>query len=88
MDVIADRMDVANIIKNECYLDTLNQVLMKPYQRKLISHFKKNKDDETKLAFEIPISQAIDTLICKVTNLEDTGSEQKINRFLIELISS
>ena len=63
MEVIADRMDVANIIKNECYLDVLNQVLMKPYQLKLISHFKKNKDDETKLAFDIPISGAIDTLI-------------------------
>ena len=63
MEIVADRMDVANIIKNECYLDVLSQVLIKPYQQKLISHFKKKKDDETNLAFAIPITGAVDILI-------------------------
>lgn len=63
MEIIAERMDVANIIKNECYLDALSQVLMKPYQLKLISHFKKKQDDETKQAFEIPITSAIETMV-------------------------
>ena len=87
-DVIAERMDVGNIIKNECYLDTLSQVLMTPYQVKLISHFKKSQDDETKQAFDIPITQAIETLTQKATAQSCSGNELKINEFLEGLIAS
>lgn len=62
MEIVAERMDVSNIIKNECYVDALSQVLMKPYQMKLISHFKKQQDDETKQVFNIPLAEALQTL--------------------------
>lgn len=30
-EIISERMDVGSILRNECYLDTMAQVLMTPY---------------------------------------------------------
>jgi hypothetical protein len=49
MEIIAERMDIANVIKNETYINTISQVVIEPYQMKLIAYFKKHKDDETLL---------------------------------------
>lgn len=62
MDIITERMDVATIIKNESYINTMSQVLIEPYQMRLISYFKKQKDDETIQVLKMPINTALETL--------------------------
>ena len=62
MEIMADRLDIVSIISSEGYLNVLSNVLMEPYQMKIISYFKKRKDDRTTVAYSIPIEAAVKTL--------------------------
>lgn len=62
MEIMAERLDIATLISSEGYLNALSNVLMEPYQMKIISYFKKRKDDGTKLAYSIPIGEAVNRL--------------------------
>lgn len=86
MKIIAERMDIKNLVAREACASVLSLVLMHPYQLKIISHFKKRQDDETKIAFEIPIEAAVNQMS---RNLKDPCTpeiEQKINTMLSEHI--
>jgi len=52
-------MDVSNVVNNCGNITLLSNVLMEPYQMKIISHFKRGAEDETKLARKIPITEAV-----------------------------
>jgi hypothetical protein len=67
MEIMADRLDIISIISSEGYLNALSNVLMEPYQMKIISYFKKRKDDRTTVAYSIPIEEAVKTLNTKNT---------------------
>lgn len=59
MKIISERMDIKNLVSREACASALSLVLMRPYQMKIISHFKKTQDDETKIAYDLPIDEAI-----------------------------
>lgn len=40
--VISERMDISNMVTNSGNISLLSSVLLKPYQMKLIAHFKKS----------------------------------------------
>ena len=79
MKIIADRMDIRNIVSCEANISALSGVLILPYQMKIISHFKKRQDDETKIAYTIPIGTAIKELKEKATNPNIEPVENAIN---------
>lgn len=62
MEVVVDRMDIRNIITCEGNISALSNIFMLPYQVKIVSHYKKRQDDETKIAYTIPIGTAIKEL--------------------------
>lgn len=72
-------MDIANIIKNEVYVNTMSQVVFEPYQMRLISYFKKNKDDETLLVLQMPIAEAVDIFKDKMDDKSVPEIEARIN---------
>lgn len=59
---MADRLDIRNIMNSEANINILSNVLMEPYQMKIISHVKKGQDDSTKLTNDVPIDAAIEEL--------------------------
>lgn len=60
MAIMADRLDIVAIFSSEGFVNTLSNVLMEPYQMKIVSYFKKKDDDTSKLAYTIPIETAIE----------------------------
>lgn len=88
MDIIAERMDVATIIKNESYISTMSQVLIEPHQRKLISYFKKQNDGETIKVLMMPITVALETLFKKRADQDVPKIEATINDFLLQIVES
>lgn len=88
MKIISERMDIKNLIGREACASALSLVLMKPYQRKVVSHFKKTSDDETKLAFDLPIDQAMQQLTDKLENQSTPEIEQRMNRILSSIIQA
>ena len=46
-------MDIGKIVKNNGYVDLITNVLIQPYQTKILSHFKQMSDDKTKLAMDL-----------------------------------
>lgn len=79
MKIIADRMDIRNIVAAEGNISALSSVLMLPYQIKINSHFKKAQDDETKIAYTIPIGVAIKELRQKANDPSIDPVENEIN---------
>lgn len=61
---------------------------MKPYQRQIISHFKKTQDHETKVAYDLPIDQAVQQLGKKLGDPNTPEIEQRMNQILKCLIQS
>lgn len=87
MKIIAERMDIKNLVAREACASVLSLVLMHPYQLKIISHFKKSQDDETKIAFEIPIEAAVNQMSRNLKDPRTPEIEQKINTILSEHIT-
>lgn len=88
MEIMADRLDVISIFSSEVFVNALSNVLMEPYQMKIISYFKKRQDDASKLAYTIPIDAAIDQLKQKSGSSETGHIEEKINQFLLNLVKT
>ena len=86
MDIMAERLDIATLISSEGYLNALSNVLMEPYQMKIISYFKKKKDDGTKLAYSIPIGEAVNVLKRRTQELDYGSMETKVNRYLNQIV--
>lgn len=86
MKIIADRMDIRNIVLCEGNISALSNIMMLPYQMKINSHFKKAQDDETKIAYTIPIGQAIKELMQKANNPNIDPVENEINKLLLEIV--
>lgn len=86
MDIMSERLDIATLISSEGYLNALSNVLMEPYQMKIISYFKKRKDDGTKLAYSIQIDQAVKTLKTRTLELDYGNMESKVNRYLTKIV--
>jgi hypothetical protein len=79
-------MDISSIVNNCGNVNLLSNVLMEPYQMKIITHFKRGAEDETKLARKIPIVEAVRQLF---TNLKEKKGDQihrNIDLFLLRLI--
>ena len=68
METIRERMDVRSMVTNAGNINVLSNVLLEPYQIKLISQFKTKSDDETKLAKKISVKQAVDELQANLNN--------------------
>lgn len=81
-------MDAATIIKSEANISLLNQVLLKPYQMKILSHFKKAESDETFLTKEIPIDEAVNQLQKSLNDLEKDKISHRVDKYICELITS
>lgn len=56
-------MDIGAMVTNCGNVNLLSNVLLEPYQMKILSHFKRSNKDETKLAKKLPIGQAIQALL-------------------------
>ena len=86
MAIMADRLDIAAIFSGQGYINALSNVLMEPYQMKIVSYFKKKQDDSSKLAYAIPIETAIDQLRQRSKKDGPGGLESKINDFLLKIV--
>lgn len=61
MNLVSDRLDVKKLILNEGNLNALCNVLMEPYQLKLISHFKTTTQEQSGHN-NLSVDQAIELL--------------------------
>lgn len=86
MEIIAERMDIGNIVTNSGNINVLSNVLMEPYQMKIISHFKRNDDDETILAAKLPIDEAMRILQTNLREKNGDEIQQRVDQFLLNLI--
>lgn len=86
MEIIAERMDIGNIVTNSGNINVLSNVLMEPYQMKIISHFKRNDDDETILAAKLPIDEAMRILQTNLREKNGDEIQQRVDQFLVNLI--
>jgi len=86
MQIIAERMDIGNIVTNSGNIKVLSNVLMEPYQMKIISHFKRNDDDETILAAKLPIDEAMKILQTNLREKNGDENQQRVDQFLLNLI--
>ena len=59
---------------------------MEPYQMKIVSYFKKRKDDGTKLAYTIPIDDAVKNLETRTAAIDYGNIESKVNRYLNKIV--
>lgn len=85
--IINERMDVANIIQSVGYVIALSNVFMEPYHLKLTSHFKKQENEEAKLAHSITIDEAVQKLKDNLKNPELEGTiKRRVDKFLISVI--
>jgi hypothetical protein len=75
---------VRTLVSASANINVLSNVLMEPYQLKLISLYQKTKEDESKLSKKITVEEAIEQLHFKMkTSLVD-DVERKVNVFLME----
>ena len=79
-------MDVSNVVNNCGNVTLLSNVLMEPYQMKIITHFKRGADDETKLARKIPIIEAVNQLFLNLKEKKGDQIHRNIDVFLLRLI--
>jgi hypothetical protein len=86
MSIMAERLDIASLIQSQGYLNALSNVLMEPYQMKIVSYFKKKKEDGTRLAYSIPITAAVETLRHRSINMDYGSMESKVNRYLNKIV--
>jgi hypothetical protein len=86
MEIIAERMDIGNIVTNSGNINVLSNVLMEPYQMKIISHFKRNDDDETILAAKLPIDEAMKILQTNLREKNGDEIQQRVDQFLVNLM--
>ena len=59
MKIVAERMDIANIVRNNSNLNVISNVILEPYQMKLISRYLVKKQEGAK---HISIQEAINQL--------------------------
>jgi len=88
MKVLAERMDVGTIVTSCGNVNLLSNVLMEPYQMKIISQFKKSGGDETKLAYKISIDQAIEDLHKNLRLNKFDKIHKKVDEFLLKLLEN
>ena len=86
MEIMADRLDIVAIFSSEGFVNALSNVLMEPYQMKIISYFKKRQDDTSKRAYTIPTETAISQLRQRMAEPGVGHIESKINLFLLNLV--
>lgn len=59
LKILSERMDMGSMVTNCGNVNLLSNILLEPYQMKIMSHFKHGKNDETRIAKTVPITQAI-----------------------------
>lgn len=85
--ILGERMDVSNVVNNCGNITLLSNVLMEPYQMKIISHFKRGAEDETKLARKIPIEEAVNQLFVNLQEKKGDRIHRNIDIFLLALVT-
>ena len=84
--ILGERMDVSNVVNNCGNITLLSNVLMEPYQMKIISHFKRGAEDETKTARKIPIAEALNQLFLNLKEKQGDQIQRDVDLFLLNLI--
>ena len=68
-------------------INLLSNVLLEPYQMKIISHFKRSNTDEASIAKKLPIDKAIVELLKNIEEQQGDEIYQKVNHFLLNMVS-
>lgn len=84
MKAIHQRMDIRNIIINSGNINVLSNVLLEPYQMKLISYLKKEEDENTQDVKRLSVQKAVKLLQENIKNDHKNEIHQKIDEFLIK----
>lgn len=90
---MADRLDIRTVMNCEASINVLSNALMEPYQMKIISHMKKDKEDLSKFTKKVTISAATEQLRLKMGGIiplaadsHDPDISKRIDSFLCQFI--
>lgn len=84
--IIEERMDVSSVVNNSGNITLLSNVLMDIYQMKIISHFKRGAEDETKIARKMPITEALNQLFLNLKEKKWDRIHRNIDLFLLSQV--
>ena len=59
MKIVAERMDVCNVVTNAGYMNVLSNLLLEPYQMKIITQYKTRATKAKEEARDLTLNQAV-----------------------------
>lgn len=86
LKIVGERLDIGSMVTNCGNVNLLSNVLLEPYQMKIISHFKRGKKEQTKIARKLPITEAIQELLKNSKEKKGDTIHKKVDAFLLRMV--
>lgn len=86
MSILSDRLDVKRMIFNEANLLTLSNIMMEPYQIKLIQHLQNINSFEPNKRQSLSLREAVRELSKKIEISKDRNLASRFDNFLLKIL--
>jgi hypothetical protein len=87
MDRFARKMDIAKILENSGYVNLISNVMMEPYQTKILSQFKSKDHGRIDVANTLKLDEALHMLEENVKHQIGSDLSRKLDRFISSMFS-